>query len=101
VPVPTPDGTGGWRVFQVRRPHSFILKGHAERIDADHRRMTLTNVVPEDGEVVVSLHFHAGCGVRPGWVRVERDLDPYDPIPFIRLCMPTPVSRVTVTWDTR
>jgi hypothetical protein len=97
--LPTPDGAPGWRVFAVQRPHSYILKGHARAVEIDDRRVTLTNVAPESGEVVLSLHFQAGWRVRPAWVRIERDLDPYDPIPFVRLSMPYPAARVTLTWD--
>jgi len=99
VPVATPDGAAGWRVFEIRRPHSYLLKGQASDYDASAGRVTFKNVVPENGEVVISLHYMAGCRARPSWVRVERDLDPYDPIPFVRLCMPGPASRVTLTWD--
>jgi hypothetical protein len=99
VPVPTPDGAGGWRVFKVRRPHTYVLKGHAARFDAGERRVTFTDVTPENGEVVISLHFLPGIRARPTWVRVDRDLDPYDPIPFVRLCMPAAAGRVTLTWD--
>jgi hypothetical protein len=65
------------------------------------QRVVLTDVVPEDGVVVVSLHYHHGWRVRPGWVDVEREPDPYDPIPFLRLRMPGPVARVTLVWDGR
>jgi hypothetical protein len=97
--LPTPDGAGGWRVFVVRRPHSFVLKGHARQFQADDGRVTLTDVVPENGEVVLSLHFQEGWRVRPAGVRQERELDPYDPIPFVRLRMAGPAGRVTLSWD--
>jgi hypothetical protein len=95
----TPNGVSGWQVFAVRRPHSFILKGQARSVEIDDRRMTLTDVAPDDGDVVVSLHYQAGWHVRPASVQIQRDLDPYDPIPFVRLSMPGPVGRVTLTWD--
>jgi hypothetical protein len=98
--VPLMDGDG-WQVFVVRRPHTFALKGSATRVEADGRRITMADVVPEDGEVVLSLHYHDGWRARPSWVRVERELDPYDPIPLVRLRVPVRVGRVTLTWDGR
>jgi hypothetical protein len=95
------DPNAEWRVYRVGRPHSFVLKGHAKQFEADVRRVTLADVVPEDGEVVLSLHYQNGCRARPAWVRVERELDAYDPIPFIRLRMPGPLGRITLTWDAR
>ena len=37
--------------------------------------------------------------VAPSNVRVERELDPFDPIPLLRLRLPGPVMRLTLTWD--
>jgi hypothetical protein len=99
--LPTPDGAGGWRVFAVRRPHSFVLKGSARHLQFDDARVTLTDVVPENGEVVLSLHYQEGWRSRPANVRPERELDPYDPIPFVRLRMAGPAGRVTLSWDGR
>jgi hypothetical protein len=94
-----PDPAAAWRVFVIRRPHSFVLKGYAGQFEADARRVTLADVVPENGEVVLSLHYQDGWRARPAGVRIERELDPYDPIPFVRLRLPGPVGRVTLTWD--
>ena len=49
--------------------------------------------------VVLSLHHQAGVRVSPGVVVVERDTDPYDPIPFLRLRMPGNMSRIVLTWE--
>jgi hypothetical protein len=97
--VPVPPEADAWRVFALRRSHTYVLKGSARSFDADIRRVTLADVVPEDGEVVLSLHYQEGWRVRPAWVQVERELDPYDPIPFVRLRTSSPVGRVTLTWE--
>jgi hypothetical protein len=70
-------------------------------VEADPRRITLTDVVPEDGKVVLSLHYEAGLRASPGRVQVARDPDPRDPIPFVRLLLPGPVARLTLTWEDR
>jgi hypothetical protein len=86
-------------LFAVHRPLSFALKGQARWLGADRQRIVLGDVVPEDGEVVLSLHYQAGLQASPGRVVVERELDPHDPIPFVRLRLPGPVARVTLTWE--
>ncbi len=89
----------GWQVFALRRPASYLLKGTARAFEADHRRITLADVAPDHGEVVLSLHYQQGWRARPAWVTVERELDPYDPIPLLRLRLPGPVGRITLTWE--
>jgi len=91
------DGRQGW-LFTLR-PRSFILKGTGRLLSTDSRRITLANVVPEEGKVVLSLHYQAGIQASPSRVLVERETDPYDPIPLIRLRVPGPVARVTLTWE--
>ncbi len=88
-----------WKLFELKRPHSYILKGVARTYEADRQRVTLADVVPEEGEVVLSLHSAAGMRARPAIVRVEREPDPFDPVPMIRLRLPGPVARLTLTWE--
>jgi hypothetical protein len=91
------DGPGA--LFALSRPHSFALKGRANWLAADCAHVGLGEVIPEDGQVVLSLHYQAGMRALPGRVRVEREIDPDDPIPFVRLRVPAPVTRVTLTWE--
>ncbi len=80
-------------------PRSFVLKGQARLLRADWQRIALADVLPEDGEVILSLHYQSGLRVSPGRVQIERDPDPYDPIPLIRLRLPGPAALVTLTWE--
>jgi hypothetical protein len=82
-------------------PRSFVLKGGARWLGADCRHVALADVVPDDGQVVLSLHYQTGLQASPARVQIEREPDPQDPIPFIRLRMPGPVARVTLTWSRR
>jgi len=86
-------------LYTIKREPSFVLKGHARWVEADGHRIALADVVPEDGVVVLSLHYQAGMMVAPSYARMERELDPYDPIPLIRLKLPGPVARLTITWE--
>jgi hypothetical protein len=97
--LPSPTTADGWRVYALRRPKSYMLKGQARAFQADSRRVTMTDVVPEDGVIVLSLHYQEGWRARPAWVRVEREPDPCDPIPLVRLRTNGPVGRVTLVWE--
>jgi hypothetical protein len=89
-------------LFTVPRdPRGFVLKGRAELLRADCERITLGNVEPEGDELVLCFHYQEGLRVQPSRVRMERELDPRDPIPFIRLKMSGPVTCLTLTLDKR
>jgi hypothetical protein len=90
---------GPRRLYQLQRPLSFVLKGSANEVKADRVGITLSDVIPEQGEVVLSFHYHEGLRARPSWVRIEREPDPYDPVPLIRLQMSAPAARVTLSWN--
>jgi hypothetical protein len=90
----------GFACLYRLRPCSLALKGQARLLHADWRHITLADVVPEDGQVVLSLHYQAGLRVSPSRrVQIEKEPDAHDPIPFIRLCLPGPVARLTLTWQ--
>ncbi len=97
--VATLSDGGPGALFALARPHSFALKGRATWLEADSDHVALGDVVPEDGKVVLSLHYQAGMKALPARVQVEREIDPYDPIPLVRLRVPAPVTRVTLTWE--
>jgi hypothetical protein len=97
--VATLSDEGPGALFALRRPHSFILKGKANWLAADCEHVALGELVPEDGKVVLSLHYQAGMRALPDRVQVEREIDPYDAIPLVRLKVSGPVTRVTLTWE--
>jgi hypothetical protein len=105
TPLPLPGGDGAC-LLTVPRPHSYTLRGAAQWLAADAHRVVLADVVPQrsglgDGQVWLSLHYHAGMRVAPGRVRLERVELVGDSIPFVRLRVSEPVPRVTITWDRR
>ena len=93
------DGAG--TLFRVRRQPSFTLTGKAHLLGADANGVVLGDVVPRDGKVVLSLHYQTGLSAAPARVNVEPEIDPLDPIPFVRLRLDQPVARVTLTWERR
>jgi hypothetical protein len=94
-----PVGDVGGGCLYGLKPRSYVLKGQARWEHADARHLTLTDVVPEDGQVVLSLHYRSGLQVSPARVHIEREPDPQDPIPLVRLRVPSPVSHLTLTWQ--
>jgi hypothetical protein len=99
-PLAEPRASVGTRqLFALKRPLTFVLKGQVHDVTADRNSISLSDVVPEHGDVVLSFHYHEGLRARPGWIKVEREPDPYDPIPLVRLQMIAPAARVTLTWD--
>jgi hypothetical protein len=102
APDPSAGPTAGpGCLFTLQRPRSYILKGKARWIHADAERIVLADLVPDDGKVVLSLHYQRGLQASPSRVLVDREPELFDPIPFIRLRVPGPVSRVTLTWGER
>jgi hypothetical protein len=89
----------GNRLLVPMPSHSFALKGQARLLQADSEHIALGDLVPQDGKVVLSLHYHAGIRASPSRVKIEREPDPADPIPFIRLQLTAPLARVTLRWD--
>ena len=95
------DDTPG-TLFAVRaHVPSYCLKGRAEIVHADSHHITLADVVPENGVVVLSLHYQRGMRAVPSRIQIEREADAHDPIGLIRLRVDGPVARVTLTWDDR
>jgi hypothetical protein len=100
-PVQTLSAEEHVSLFRVRRRHSFARIGAARWLHADGQQIVLGDVVPCNGEVVLSLHYQAGLRAAPRRVRVEPGLDKNDAIPFVRLIVEEPVARVTLFWDKR
>ena len=89
---------GDGRLF-VLPPRSIARRGQAVLLHCDCQRIVLGDVTPDpDGCVLLSFHHHGGMRAVPSRIQVEREPDPHDPIPFVRLRMNGSVSRVTLTW---
>lgn len=96
--TPLVDEETGW-LFEVNRTANLALRGKAEFLDADGQSIRLANVVPHNGEVVISLHYQAGMRASPGRVQIERATSGDDQIGFVRLRLAVPASRVTLSWE--
>ena len=94
------DGDKHGVLFAIHRPsHSYLLHGQAHLEAANTRYLTLSNVEPKDGKVVLSFHYQPGMRVVPDRVQMEREPNPKDAIPFIRLVTDQPVAHLTLVWE--
>ncbi|QVL29891.1 hypothetical protein KIH39_13530 [Telmatocola sphagniphila] len=87
-----------FKIFTLNREHNFFLKGKGKLIEATWKRIELSDVQPEDGEVILSMHYQQGWVLSPQVGEVERQLDAEDPIPFIRLWLSSPVPHLVLEW---
>ncbi|MCI0462738.1 MAG: hypothetical protein L0Z62_37795 [Gemmataceae bacterium] len=95
------DGGEGY-LFRIRDHVPSIAlprKGQAKLLHADSHHITLGDVVPQNGLVVLSLHYQAGLRASPARVQVEPEPAGQHPVPFVRLRVDSPVTRVTLTWE--
>ncbi len=89
---------GGKPLFRIERTCSFVLRGQADLVSASPDGVILGNLRPEDGQIVLSFHYHSRWEAIPSRVVVERELDPLDSIPLVRLKMEGPASRVVIRY---
>jgi hypothetical protein len=94
------DGDG--YLLKLKRKPSFALRGSAKWLAADSQRIILEDVRPEDGQVLLSLHYQAGLRVTPSRVQLRRAQDKDDRVDFVRLLISdAAVTRITITWEKR
>jgi hypothetical protein len=89
---------GKGELYRLNRPLNYCRQGKAQVLSADAHRITLTNIVPEEGEVVLSFHWHAKMRISNARVKLETWQQPYDTVPMIRLKIPEEMARLTIQW---
>jgi hypothetical protein len=87
-------------LFALARNPNYFLRGQGQVVQIDWQRVALAGVTPDaDGYVVLSLHHLSGWRIAPSYVQMEREPDASDPVALIRLRLPGPVARLTLTWE--
>lgn len=88
-------------LLELIRTRSYIRSGTATLDRLDRQKIVISDAVPDPdtGDLVLSLHHQPGFRVSPSVVRIDRDPDPHDPIPMLKLKLPGPMSRIVLTWE--
>jgi hypothetical protein len=73
-------------VYEVMREPSFFIKGSGT-VQAEYNRIMLSNLVPEDNEIIISYHWMKHLVTDTG-ASVERVMLGGDPIGFIKITNP-------------
>lgn len=89
------EGERSYAIYRLDRPHSYFLRGKGEVTALDANRIELGDVEPEDGAVVLSLHWLDTWRTDPP-LSLAPEPVPYDPIPFVRISLPGPATRVVL-----
>jgi hypothetical protein len=85
-------------LFVLNRPRSYFLVGQGRIIRCDQKLLTLTDLTPVEGRVVLSFHHHTSLLPSIDRVLIEKEPHRYGTIPFIRLRLPGPMTRLTIQW---
>lgn len=88
----------GGKLIRLPRQFNYCKRGQAQVTFTGQRRLTLTNVVPEDGQVVLCLHYHATMHTMNNKVRLDTWQHAYDGIPMLRIRLAGPMERLTIEW---
>jgi hypothetical protein len=94
------EGEGA--LLTLQHKPTYALRGSAKWLAADAQRIVLEDVRPENGQVLLSLHYQKGLRVTPSRVLLQRAEDKDDRVDFVRLVISDPVvTRITITWEKR
>ncbi len=88
----------GGKLIRLPRRFSYCKQGHATLNFTGQRRLILTNLVPQDGQVVLSLHYHATMHTVNNKARLDTWQHAFDGIPMLRLRISGPMERLTIEW---
>ena len=92
------DLPSGGRLFRIKRQLSFCRIGQAQLSAVYRNQMTFTDLVPDNGQIVLSLHAHRGMRVTNDRAKLETWTQPYDGTPMVRIRLPGPMERLTIEW---
>jgi hypothetical protein len=86
------------KLIKIKRVYNFCKQGEARWHLSSRRQLTLTNLVPEGGQVVISLHHHQGMRSLNSKAQIETWQQAFDGIPMIKIKIPGPMERLTIEW---
>lgn len=88
----------GGKLIRLPRPFNYCKQGQATIHFTGQRRMTLTNLIPQDGQIILSMHYHATMFTVNHRVKLATWQQAYDGIPMLRIRTASPMERLTIEW---
>jgi hypothetical protein len=88
----------GGTLFALQRRPSFFLLGQGRITHCDGQRLTLEDLQPEQGRIVLSFHHHDRMQATDHRIHIERADPSGGPLPLLQLRLAGPVARVTILW---
>jgi hypothetical protein len=86
------------KLIKIKRTGQYCKQGSARWHLSARRQLTLTNLVPENGQVVLSLHHHPGMRPLNSKAQLETWQQAFDGIPMIKIKLTGPMERLTIEW---
>jgi hypothetical protein len=90
------QGEGAYAIYRIERPRSYFLKGKGRLVSVAPNRIELADVEPEEGEVIVSLHWLDTWRSEPPLPLFPEPASP-DPIDFVRIKLTGPLPSIVLT----
>jgi hypothetical protein len=92
------EGESQYVIYRVKRPHSFVVTGQGHLAGVDFNRIELTDLVPSEGALVLSLHWLDTWRTDPP-LQVDPVSIPLDPVPLVRISTSRPLKRLVLYND--
>lgn len=89
------EAEGLYTIYRIERTPSFFLRGAGEVSSVDFNRVELSNVVPDGGEAVLSMHWQDTWRTDPP-LEIGPAPVPDDPVPFVRIKLDRPLGRIVL-----
>ncbi|HMO35552.1 MAG TPA: hypothetical protein PKA06_05880, partial [Gemmatales bacterium] len=89
-------GTG--QLIKLKRYGQYCKQGYVRWQTQTRRQIVFTDLMPENGHIVLSLHHHLGMRLLNSKARIETWQQSFDGIPMIKIKIPEPMERLTITW---
>jgi hypothetical protein len=84
-----------YALYRIERTPSFFLRGAGRLASVELNRVELADVVPEDGEIVLSLHWLDTWRTDPPLPLAPVPV-PGDPVPFVRIRLEKELGRIVL-----
>jgi hypothetical protein len=89
----------GDALFAIRREPTYFLVGQGKVARCDMHALTLTDIEPVNGQIILSFHCPPHIWAASQWARVDKKPQAHDAIPFLRLRLAEPMTRLTLYWN--